>query len=120
MQETIAGRQQTAGQFGAEIYSPTSLSGLGREELSRNYKVTDEELAGYGLDHPQAVLSYTYEKDGEDKTFSLSVGNPGEDGTTYYTRTEDSKYVNEIDKTALDQCITADTGNGRGSKAPPY
>ena len=87
-----------------------SLSGLVVKSCA-NYKVTDEELAGYGLDHPQAVLSYTYEKDGEDKTFSLSVGNPGEDGTTYYTRTEDSKYVNEIDKTALDQCMTADTGN---------
>ena len=87
-----------------------SLSGLVVKSCA-NYKVTDEELAGYGLDHPQAVLSYTYEKDGEDKTFSLSVGNPVEDGTTYYTRTEDSKYVNEIDKTALDQCMTADTGN---------
>ena len=53
---------------------------------------------------------YTYEKDGEEKTFTLAVGNTGEDGTTYYTRTADSKYVNEIDKTTLDKCMTGDTG----------
>ena len=41
----------------------------------------------------------------------MAVGNTGEDGTTYYTRTEDSKYVNEIDKTTLDKCMTVDTGN---------
>ena len=86
-----------------------SLSGLVVKSCA-NYKVTDEELAGYGLDHPQAVLIYTYEKDGEEKTFTLAVGNTGEDGTTYYTRTADSKYVNEIDKTTLDKCMTVDTG----------
>ena len=86
-----------------------SLSGLVVKSCA-NYKVTDEELAGYGLDHPQAVLTYTYEKDGEEKTFTLAVGNTGEDGTTYYTRTADSKYVNEIDKTTLDKCMTVDTG----------
>lgn len=85
-----------------------SLSGL-TVKRCENYKVTDEELAGYGLDHPQAVLSYTYEKDGEEKTFSLSVGNAVGDGTAYYTRTEDSRYVNEIDRKTLDSCMAADT-----------
>lgn len=87
-----------------------SLSGLVVKSCA-NYKVTDEELAEYGLDHPQAVITYTYEKDGEEKTFTLSVGNTGEDGTTYYTRTEVSRYVNEIDKATLDKCMTVDTGN---------
>lgn len=76
-----------------------------------NYKVTEEELAGYGLDQPEAIISYTYEESDEEKTFSLSVGAAGGDGTTYYTRTKDSRYVNEIDKTALDQCLNVDTGS---------
>lgn len=87
-----------------------SLSSLTIKSCA-SYKVTEEDLAGYGLDHPQAVLSYTYEKDGEEKTFTLSVGNEGEDKTTYYTRTADSKYVNEIDQADLDKCMTVDTGS---------
>lgn len=87
-----------------------SLSGLTVKNCA-NYKVTEEELAGYGLDQPEAIISYTYEESDEEKTFSLSVGAAGGDGTTYYTRTKDSRYVNEIDKTALDQCLNVDTGS---------
>lgn len=87
-----------------------SLSGLTVKSCA-NYKVTEEELAGYGLCQPEAVISYTYEESDEEKTFSLSVGAAGGDGTTYYTRTKDSRYVNEIDKTALDQCLKVDTGS---------
>lgn len=73
-----------------------------------NYKVTDGELAGYGLDHPSAVLSYTYTKDGKDGTFTLEVGKATEDDNNYYTRTKDSNFVNEIDKAALNKCLEAD------------
>lgn len=41
-----------------------SLSSLGMKNCV-SYKVTEEELSDYGLDHPEAVISYTYEVDGD-------------------------------------------------------
>lgn len=73
-----------------------------------NYKVTGAQLAGYGLDKPSAVLSYTYTKDGKDETFTLEVGKATGDDNNYYTRTKDSNFVNEIDKADLNKCLEAD------------
>lgn len=86
-----------------------SLSGLSIKRCE-NYKVTDGDLAGYGLDKPTAVLTYTYKQDDKDQTFIMDVGKLNGDKTNYYTRTKDSNYVNEIDKASLDKCMTVDTG----------
>lgn len=86
-----------------------SLSSLAIKRCE-NYKVTDSDLPGYGLDHPAAVLTYTYQQGDKDQTFSLDVGKLNKDQTNYYTRTKDSNYVNEIDKASLDKCMKADTG----------
>lgn len=84
-----------------------SLTGLTVKSCA-NYKVTDDQLPGYGLDQPTAVLSYTYTKDGKDETFSLAVGKATEDDNNYYTRTKGSNFVNEIDKADLNKCLEAD------------
>lgn len=73
-----------------------------------NYKAKEEDLAGYGLYEPYAVISYTYEKNGEEDTFLLNVGSLNEDQTCYYTRTENSFRVNEIEKAAIDKCLTVE------------
>lgn len=86
-----------------------SLSSLAIKRCE-NYKVTDSELPSYGLDTPAAVLSYTYNKDGKDQSFTMNVGKLNKDGSAYYTRTKDSNYVNEIEKASLDKCMTVDTG----------
>lgn len=88
-----------------------SLSSL-KVSSCANYKVTEEELAGYGLDDPQVVLSYVYEKNGKEETFTLSVGGLNEDQTSYYTRTEVSKNVNEIPKADIDKCLNVDEEAG--------
>lgn len=75
-----------------------------------NYKVQDSELAGYGLDNPTAVISYTYEKNGKDETFTLFVGSLNDDSSCYYTRTEDSSNINEIEKASIDKCLTVEKG----------
>lgn len=73
-----------------------------------NYKVKEEELAGYGLAEPSTVITYTYDKNGTAETFRLEIGALNEDGTCYYTRTEDSPYVNEIDQASVDKCLTVE------------
>lgn len=81
-----------------------SLSGLTVKSCA-NYKVKDRELTKYGLDNPTAVLTYTYEKDGKNETFTLSVGALTDDKSCYYTRTKDSSNVNEIEKASIDKCL---------------
>ncbi len=78
-----------------------------------NYNVNDSQLKDYGLDQPSAVITYTYNKNGKDETFSLSVGSLNEDSSCYYTRTENSVFVNEIEKASIDKCLTI---NGEISK----
>lgn len=73
-----------------------------------NYKVKEEELAGYGLAKPSTVITYTYDKNGSVETFRLEIGALNEDGTCYYTRTENSPYINEIDQAAVDKCLTVE------------
>lgn len=75
-----------------------------------DYKVQESELAGYGLDHPAAVITYTYEKNGSEETFTLNVGSLNEDSTCYYTRTDNSSNVNEIEKASIDKCLTVNSG----------
>ncbi|WP_277405961.1 DUF4340 domain-containing protein [Lacrimispora xylanisolvens] len=82
-----------------------SLAGL-KVKSCPNYNVTDSQLKDYGLDQPSAVISYTYNKNGKDETFQLSVGSLNEDSSCYYTRTENSPFVNEIDKASVDKCLT--------------
>lgn len=86
-----------------------SLSSLKVKSCS-NYKVQEGELAGYGLDDPTAIITYTYEKNGSEENFTLSIGSLNEDSSAYYTRTEDSPNVNEIDKASIDKCLTVDKG----------
>ena len=86
-----------------------SLSGLKVKSCS-NYKVQESELAGYGLDDPTAVITYTYEKNGSQENFTLNIGSLNQDSSAYYTRTEDSPNVNEIDKASIDKCLTVDKG----------
>lgn len=75
-----------------------------------NYKVQDSELGTYGLDDPAAVITYTYSKNGKEETFTLAVGKLNEDSSAYYTRTENSPNVNEIEKASIDKCLTVDKG----------
>ncbi len=71
-----------------------------------NYKVTDSELKEYGLDQPSAIISYTYTKNGEEGTFTLNLGSLNEDGSSYFTKTEGTSNVNEIEKESIDKCLT--------------
>lgn len=75
-----------------------------------NYKVTEEELAGYGLESPSTVIAYVYDDNGADQTLTLSVGTLNEDESCYYTRMNDSGHINEIDKASIDKCLTIDSG----------
>jgi hypothetical protein len=84
-----------------------SLSGL-KVKSCPNYNVSDSQLKKYGLDQPAAVITYTYNKNGKDETFSLSIGSLNEDSSCYYTRTENSAFINEIEKTAIDKSLTVD------------
>ncbi|CUX70915.1 hypothetical protein BN3590_04135 [Clostridium sp. C105KSO15] len=86
-----------------------SLSSLKVKSCS-NYKVQENELAGYGLDQPAAVITYTYDKNGSEETFTLSVGALNSDSRCYYTRTEGSSNINEIEKASIDKCLTVDKG----------
>ncbi|HBD00098.1 MAG TPA: hypothetical protein DC053_13255 [Lachnoclostridium sp.] len=86
-----------------------SLSSLKVKNCS-NYKVQENELAGYGLDQPAAVITYTYDKNGSEETFTLSVGALNSDSSCYYTRTEGSSNINEIEKASIDKCLTVDKG----------
>ncbi len=86
-----------------------SLSSLKVKSCS-NYKVQENELAGYGLDQPAAVITYTYDKNGSEETFTLSVGSLNSDSSCYYTRTEGSSNINEIEKASIDKCLTVDKG----------
>jgi hypothetical protein len=86
-----------------------SLSSLKVKSCS-NYKVQENELAGYGLDQPAAVITYTYDKNGSEETFTLSVGSLNSDSSCYYTRTEGSTNINEIEKASIDKCLTVDKG----------
>lgn len=75
-----------------------------------DYKVQDSDLAGYGLDNPTAVITYTYDKNGKEETFTLNIGSLNGDSSCYYTRTKDSRNVNEIDKASIDKCLTVEKG----------
>lgn len=86
-----------------------SLSSL-KVKSCANYKVQESELAGYGLDNPAATIIYTYEKNGAEETFTLNVGSLNQDSTCYYTRTDDSPNVNEIEKASIDKCLTVNKG----------
>ncbi|WP_312504210.1 DUF4340 domain-containing protein [Lacrimispora sp.] len=86
-----------------------SLSSL-KVKSCPNYKVQENELAGYGLDQPSAVITYTYDKNGSEETFTLSIGSLNSDSTCYYTRTENSSNINEIEKASIDKCLTVDKG----------
>lgn len=86
-----------------------SLSSLKVKSCS-NYKVQENELAGYGLDQPAAVITYTYDKNGSEETFTLSVGALNSDSSCYYTRTEGSSNINEIENASIDKCLTVDKG----------
>lgn len=70
-----------------------------------DYKAADESLALYGLLNPTAKISYRYLKNGEEQSLTLSIGGLNEDGTSYYTRMNDSSAVNEIDKNTIDKCF---------------
>lgn len=84
-----------------------SLSSLTVKSCA-NYKVQEGELSGYGLDQPTAEITYTYEKNGKEETFQLTVGSLNQDSTNYYTRTENSSNINEIDKASIDKCLNVD------------
>ncbi|WP_313154074.1 DUF4340 domain-containing protein [Lacrimispora sp.] len=86
-----------------------SLSSL-KVKSCPNYKVQENELAGYGLDQPSAVITYAYDKNGSEETFTLSIGSLNSDSTCYYTRTENSSNINEIEKASIDKCLTVDKG----------
>ena len=86
-----------------------SLSSL-KVKSCPNYKVQESELAGYGLDNPAAVITYTYEENGSEETFTLNVGSLNQDSTCYYTRTDNSSNVNEIEKASIDKCLTVNKG----------
>ena len=86
-----------------------SLSSL-KVKSCPNYKVQENELAGYGLDQPAAVITYTYDKNGSEETFTLSIGSLNSDSSCYYTRTENSSNINEIDKASIDKCLTVNKG----------
>ncbi|WP_143319795.1 DUF4340 domain-containing protein [Clostridium sp. HBUAS56010] len=73
-----------------------------------NYKVTEQELTQYGLDQPAAQITYTYEKNGKEETFQLSVGALNNEAGSYYTRTKDSKKINEIEKESIEKCLNVD------------
>ena len=86
-----------------------SLSSL-KVKSCPNYKVKEEELEGYGLKQPSAVITYTYDKNGSEETFTLSIGSLNSDSSCYYTRTGHSSNVNEIDKASIEKCLTVDKG----------
>ncbi len=86
-----------------------SLSSL-KVKSCPNYKVQEKELAGYGLDQPAAVITYTYDKNGSEETFTLSIGSLNSDSSCYYTRTDNSSNINEIEKASIDKCLTVDKG----------
>jgi hypothetical protein len=84
-----------------------SLSGL-KVKSCADYKAEESQLGSYGLDKPVAEITYTYEKNGKDETFHLSIGSLSQDSTDYYTRTENSSNINEIDKASVDKCLNVD------------
>lgn len=84
-----------------------SLSGL-KVKSCADYKAEESSLGSYGLDKPVAEITYTYEKNGKEETFHLSIGSKNQDSTTYYTRTEKSSFINEIDKASVDKCLNVD------------
>ncbi|WP_346918895.1 DUF4340 domain-containing protein [Lacrimispora sp.] len=86
-----------------------SLSSL-KVKSCPNYNVQDSQLKEYGLDQPSAVITYTYNKNGKDETFTLAVGSLNQDSSCYYTRTENSVFINEIEKASIDKCLTVDKG----------
>lgn len=86
-----------------------SLSSL-KVKSCADYKVQESSLAGYGLDDPTAVITYIYNKNGSEETFTLSIGSLNEDSSCYYTRTDNSSNVNEIEKDSIDKCLTVDEG----------
>ncbi|MDO4296657.1 MAG: DUF4340 domain-containing protein [bacterium] len=88
-----------------------------------NYKVSEEELALYGLDQP-TVISYVYEDEDSENTegeltevensdgsetqankVSFEVGNLDDSQTYYYVRLENSKAVNKIMASSLDTLL---------------
>ncbi|MEY8355684.1 DUF4340 domain-containing protein [Lachnospiraceae bacterium 54-53] len=86
-----------------------SLSSL-KVKSCADYKAEESGMARYGLDKPTAVITYTYDKNGSEETFTLSVGSLNEDSSCYYSRTDNSSYVNEIEKALIDKCLTVDNG----------
>ena len=84
-----------------------SLSGLYVQDCAA-YHVKEEELADYGLDQPNAVISYTYEENGEMKELTLQVGSLDVDESYYFTRQVGSDAVNMIGKSVLDKCLNVE------------
>lgn len=76
----------------------------------KNYKTQESELSEYGLDNPSAAITYTYDKDGTEENFTISIGSLNEDSSSYYTRTENSTNVNEVEKASIDKCLTVNEG----------
>lgn len=71
----------------------------------QNYKADQAAFIQYGLDAPQAVIQYSYEKDGEKGSVRLEIGKTDESGTNYYTRKDDSRAVNLMSKELVDKCL---------------
>lgn len=72
-----------------------------------NYKGADN-LEEYGLDEPQAVISWT----GDDESATLYIGDEAEeDGTTYYyVRLDGSNMVNRIEASLVEAVLQAEVG----------
>ena len=82
----------------------STLSAFSWEECA-DYYAEDSELASYGLDAPDAVVTVSYEdEDGEAQQFAYEVASA--DGS-YYGRVQDSTVVCSISQDVYDAAVNA-------------
>lgn len=77
-----------------------------------NYHVSDENLAGYGLDEASRMtVVATYKDSGteENETFTVYIGKMDESGTYRYLLVKDSKMVYQVSKDVVENMTVVET-----------
>lgn len=88
-----------------QVFSPTltnHVTGLLNTRARRSFSAEGGDLAPYGLDSPQAIITLAVQRDGDIIRYELALGNPTPTGDAYYVQRRGDPRVHLLSTVALD------------------